>query len=183
VRPLAVLAGALVVALAACGGGGGGGGSSPPTVPMPRFTFTPAGSAGPGSLAFATGSGSTSSTLRLDLVANQAVDLYAVSFDLVFPAQTVRFDVASEGVFLSASGAVSTSFQVFESEAGRLVVGLSRLGNVAGAAGSGTLLTLELGAVAAGTGTLAFEDAHAYDSSGDEISAASFVGGTVTYTP
>lgn len=150
---------------------------------MPTFTFASGGGAGAGSLALATGSGSTSSRLRLDLAANQATDLYGISFDLVFPAQTVQFDTASEGVFLSASGAVATSFQVFQSEPGRLVVGLSRLGNVDGVAGSGTLLTLELVPVAAGTGALSFEDAHAYDSAGDEISAATFVGGTVTYTP
>jgi len=183
VRSLAAVAGAFVLALAACGGGGGGGGGTPPTAPMPRFSFTPAGAAGAGSLALTTGSGSTSSQLRLDLVATEAVDLYGVSFDLVFPTQTVRFDAASEGVFLSAAGGVATSFQVFESEPGRLVVGLSRLGGVAGIAGSGTLLTLQFGPVAAGSGALAFEDARAFDSDGDEISAARFVGGTVTYTP
>lgn len=182
-RVLSVVAGALLVALAACGGGGGGGGGTPPTVPMPRFTFTPGGAAGAGSVALSTASGSTSSLLRLDLVATQATDLYGVSFDLAFPAQTVRFDSATEGVFLSAAGAVPTSFQVFVSEPGRLVVGLSRLGDAAGVSGTGTLLTLQFGAVAAGSGTLAFEEARAFDSAGDQIAAARFVGGTVTYTP
>lgn len=172
----------LFVAFAACGGGGGGGGGTP-TAPPPQLAFTPASSGGAGSIALATAAGSSSSTLRLDLVANGAADLFGVSFELVYPTQPVLFVAATEGTFLSSGGMVPTTFQLLETEPGRLLVGLSRLGDVAGAEGTGTLLTLELSAVAAGSGAVSFEDARAFDSAGDEIAGTTFSGGTVTYTP
>ncbi len=147
------------------------------------MTYTPASSGGAGSLALATAAGSSSSTLRLDLVATGVVDLFGASFDLVYPTQPVAYVAATEGAFLSSSGAVATTFQVLETEPGRLLVGVSRLGAVAGATGTGTLLTLEFSAVAAGSGAISFEAARAFASDGDEIAATIFVGGTVAYTP
>jgi hypothetical protein len=181
-RAPAIAALGLAVA-AACGGGGGGGGGGGPTPPVARFAFTPASSGAAGTLALASGSGSTLATLRLDLLANQVAGLYAVGFDLTYPNATMRFAAATEGTFLNAGSTATTSFQVLETQPGRLVVGLSRLGPAAGVSGSGTVMSFEFTAVAAGSGALAFADAQGYDAAGRPLSNVGFAGGSVVYQP
>src|SRR5580693_7865842 len=109
--------------LAACGGGGSGGGT--PTGPT---------------------------TLVLDVHAGAVTDLYGVAFNLTYPKQVLQFAGATEGTFENAAGSVNTAFQVTESPAGTLVVAVSRLGAVAGASGSGTLVTLRFTSTASGSG-------------------------------
>ncbi len=172
----------LAAALVACGGGGGGGGGGP-TVPTSRLTFAPSSVAGPGSIALSTGAGSSTAALRLDLVATGVAGLYGVAFDLTYPNAVLRFAAATEGPFLSGGGAAATSFQLFESSPGRLVVGISRLGPVGGVDGSGVLLSLELRPVAQGGGSVGFALPRALDASGREISGLSWIGGSVEYVP
>lgn len=165
------------VVAVACGGGGGGGGG--PTQPTPGITYAPSNASANLVLAEAAGSGAT--TLRLDLRAQQVTGLYGVAFDLVYPSALFTFSSVTEGPFL---GGVATSLQVEEAGAGRLVVGLSRLGAVGGVSGGGTLLTVELRSRGtAGTGVLAFERNTAFDAAGKAIAGVGWSGGSATVVP
>jgi len=175
-RALAVLA---VLVLAACGGGGGGGGGTPtqptpPPPPPPGITFTAAGVAGANSLALANGSGTTATNMVLELRANQVTDLYGVAFDLAYPSAQLQFARVTAGPLLSG-GAVQASV----TSPGTLVVGGTHLGNVPGANGSGVVLTLELTAVAAGSGSFTFSRNSALSSSGQTIAGVTWVAGSV----
>lgn len=170
----------LVVVGSACGGGGGGGGG-PTQPPLPTLVYTPAAAAANGSVALVRANGADPTTLVLEVRVREVAGLYGAAFDLTFPETILRFDVASEGTFLSAGGA-ATAFQVAPAGAGRLVVGISRLGNTAGvASGEGLLLTLRFTAIAAGTGNLAFSANRVYDSAGGAL-AAQWLAGSVTVT-
>jgi hypothetical protein len=162
----------------ACGGGGGGGGGGP-TQPTPGISYAP--SNGSANLALVEAAGSGATTLRLDLRAQQVTGLYGVAFDLVYPSDLFTFGSVTEGSFLAGA---TTSLQVEETGAGRLVVGLSRLGAVGGVSGNGTLLTVELRSRgSAGTGALAFEKNSAFDGAGKAIAGVSWSGGSATVVP
>jgi hypothetical protein len=172
-----IVAGVLFVFAAACGGGGGG----TPTQPQPSLTFTAAGTAGPASISLVQAAGSTSTRLRLTVHAEQLSGVFGVAFDLVYPGNAIRFDTASQGTYL---GGVSTSFQVTEPTAGRLVVGISRLGPVAGVSGSGDLATLEfVSRGIAGTDTLTFQANTVYDATAKPIAGVTWLGGSATVVP
>jgi cohesin domain-containing protein len=174
------LAGALLLALvAACGGGGGGGPTQPPPPPPPGITFTAAGTAPANSVTLGSGTGGTATTLVLEVRASQVANLYGVSFDLQYPATVLRYDGATEGTLLNANGTVATSLQVVESPAGTLVVGFTRLGTAGGLSGSGTLLSFNFSARAAGTGPFTFVAPTGVDPSGQALAGLSFAAGAV----
>jgi hypothetical protein len=168
----------LALAVAAhldCGGGGRGGGGGGPTVPPTAtpppasITFTPTGTGGVNSLSLTRVSGDQSSIV-LSLEATSVSDLYGVAFDLRYPAAALAFDDATEGSFLDQNGTVDTSLQVAESPSGTLLIGLSRLGQVAGRTGTGSLLRLEFTRRATGSGDLTFANNQAVNANGSVIS-------------
>lgn len=171
---------ALIVAVAlACGGGGGGGGGgptepTPPPPPPPGIVFTAQGTAGANTLFLASGAATTATTLILELRANQVTDLYGVAFDLTYPSTQLQFVRVTPGPLL-ANGAA----QAAAGGTGTLIVGGTRLGNVAGATGSGVVLTLEFTAVAAGTGSFAYARNSALDSDGDTVTGLAWLAGSV----
>ena len=173
----ALASGLLMLALAACGGGGGGGGPTEPTPPTPGIVFTPQGTATANSISLASGTGTTANTLILEVRATQVTDLYGVAFDLAFPSAQLQFTRATAGALLSGG-----SVQAVASAPGTLVVGGTHLGNVAGANGSGVLMTLEFSAVAAGQGSFAFSRNSAFDSHGMAMTGVGWVAGSVTVT-
>jgi hypothetical protein len=179
----------------ACSGGGGGSPSEPsptPTVtatvtPLPTPTPTPtpgggpsitftAASTGPG-LVLAQGAATTANSLTVELRAAQVTGLYGVAFDLDYPTAALSFTSASAGTFLGSSGQVS--MQVAESPPGHLVVGVTRLGQVAGVDGSGVVLQLVFTPVAAGSGPVTVSRNSAFASTGNVINL-SWGAGTVT---
>jgi hypothetical protein len=171
---------ALVLALTACNGGGGGGGGGPtqptPTPPpQASLVFTPQGGAGTG-VSLAAGAGSTASTLILEVRANSVNDLYGVAFDLSYPANLVQYVGTTQGPLLAGG-----TLQVAPGT-GTVVVGLSNLGPVPGATGSGVLMTLEFRAAGAGQGTFSFSRNVAVDSAGQSINGLSWGTGTVQVT-
>jgi len=163
----------LAIAVAAslrCGGGGGGGGGGGPTVPatptpIPTITFTPSGTGGANSLAL-TRVSSDQNSIVLSLEVTSINELYGVAFDLRFPAGALAFDRVTEGTYLDQNGAVDTSLQVTEMPSGTLVVGLSRLGQVGGRTGTGSLLQIEFDRRAAGSGDLIFAENAAFNALG-----------------
>jgi hypothetical protein len=179
-RLLAALAcGLPLLALAACGGGGGGGPTAPtpPPPPPPGIVFTAQGSATANSLSLASGAGTTATTLILEVRAAQVTDLYGVAFDLAYPSGQLQFTRAMAGAMLAGG-----SVQAVASTPGTLVVGGTHLGNVAGADGSGVVMTLEFSAVAAGQGSFAFSRNSAFDSHGTAMTGVTWVAGSVTVT-
>lgn len=173
--------GLLLLVLAACNGGGGGGGGPTqptPTPPpsQPSLVFTPQGGGGSG-ISLAAGAASTASTLILEVRANSVTDLYGVAFDLAYPANLLQFVRATQGPLLAGG-----TLQVASGTAGNLVVGLSNLGPVPGASGSGVLLTLEFRASGAGQGPFSFARNVAVNSAGQSINGLSWGTGTVRVT-
>ncbi len=183
-RALSAAALLLLAALLAleigCGGGGGGGGPTQPAAPT--LTFVPDGAAGASSVALQNASGTSVTTLTLQLNAQQVANLYGVAFDLTYPATVLHFIDAAQGSLLGGGGA-PVSLQVSEVSSGHLVVGLSRLGNVGGvASGTGVLLSLRFQVNAAGSGLFAFSRSACYDPSASPIAGVQWIGGTVTTT-
>lgn len=165
-----------------CSGGGGGPTSPPPpTVPPSGISFSPDSSAGPNSIYLSSGGGS-GSTFILDVDTQSVTDLYGVSFLLTYPDNLISFRKNSEleGTFLSESGSVDTDLQVSQRQPGEITVGISRLGEVPGATGSGNLLSLEFGRKAAGSGSIQMTDHDALDSFGEVQIDVTWIGGSVT---
>lgn len=166
----------VVVLVSACGGGGGG---STPSEPTTGTFFTSAGGGGPNAISLAqVSSTSSTTTLVLRVEARQVPDLYGVAFDLTFPGDLLSFEGASEGAVLG-SGGVETSLQVAESGGARIVVGLSRLGDVPGVDADGGLLDLTFRVSGAGTGTVTFARQSAFDADGESIAGVSWSGGSL----
>jgi hypothetical protein len=181
---LAVPAALALLALA-CGGGGGGGGPTAPTptptptpTPSPSIVFTAQGTPGVNAIFLASGAATTATTLVLEVRANQVTDLYGVAFDLSYPSALLQFSRATAGPLLGSSGSV----QAVVSTPGTLVVGGSHLGAVAGATGSGIVLSLEFTATAAGQGSFAFARNSAFASTGQTLSGTSWLAGSVQVT-
>ncbi|HEX7183335.1 MAG TPA: cohesin domain-containing protein [Thermoanaerobaculia bacterium] len=176
VRRTLVLALTFLLALtAACGGGGGGGGPTEPPPPPPPTRgvfFTPQASPGSG-ISLASVASADPTTLILEVRANSVTDLYGLAFDLRYPGNLLQLVRTTQGPFLSG-GTVQSS-----QGPGLLIMGISRLGDVAGATGSGVLLTLEFRATAAGEGSFTFEQNTAVSSSGQPLSGLTWSTGTV----
>lgn len=180
---LAAVAAALALgSLAACGGGGGGGSTPPTQPPTASITYTPAATSGTNFIHVTGTSGAGGRTLTLEVRAEGVSDLYGVAFDLGFPSAALRFDGSGEGSFLDGGGAFQTSLQVVESAPGNLVIGVTRLGDVAGADGSGLLLTLSFSSVASGAGPIGLSQRQAYDSAGAAQSEVRWFGGSLSVT-
>ena len=180
--PLRLLASSVGLLLLACSGGGGDGGSPtvPPMPPPPApIGFTPSGTGGAESLALTEGPGTGRDSLFLSLEGTAVVDLYGIAFDLTFPSNLLNFVGVTEGAFLSGGGSVDTSLQVAQNPPGTLVVGLSRLGQVAGRSGTGSLLSIEFSRAQAGQGSFGFVNNQGFDSTGAAIATLQWSGGTV----
>jgi hypothetical protein len=165
--------------LLACGGGGGGGGGGPtaPPPPQPGIVVTPGAAPSPG-VSIASGAGTTASTLVLEIRASSVTDLYGVAYDLRYPSNILQLVQASSGTFLGNA----TLQSVPGTGSGLVLVGLSKLGAVSGASGSGVLMTLEFRAIAAGEGSFSFEQNSAISSAGQPITGFGWAAGTVRVT-
>ncbi len=186
VKPLAALFLAALV-LDGCGGGGSnGGGGTPPPTPTPPPTaasiqFTPTSTPGAATIHLARGAGSTTTTLQLEVRANQMTGLYGVTFDLGYPAALLNYTTFTPGDFF-ASGNGDPSIQVFESPDGNLVIGATLLGNQGGISGSGVILTLQLAAAAGGSGPITFSSQDALAFNGNSLFGVSWFAGSVQVT-
>jgi hypothetical protein len=172
---------AVVLLGVGCGVGvGGGGGPTEPPPPPSGVTFTPSADAGANTIHLAKGTNNVANRFVLDVRASQVNDLYGVSFDLQYPSALLRWvsGGTGEGSFLGSKG--STELIVEEGGQGVLIVGHSLLGEVEGATGSGTLLSLEFEPITAGSGTLALSRSDAVNSFGDVMTEVKWIGGSVT---
>lgn len=160
-----------VCMVAACGGGGGGGSPTspppPPPPPPPGATVTSDVAASANTVSLRAGTGA-SGQLSLEVVATDIPDVYGLSFDLSYPTSLLRFVEGSEGEFLSGSGAVDTSLQVFQSN-GQLIIGHSRLGSEGGTSGTGVVLRLVFDTIGTGDGRLTFTNTSGVDANGEVL--------------
>ena len=153
--------------LLACESGGGS-----PTAPVSPVTtggvsFLPA---SPNDAAIALRGGASGSALEIEVYAVGVDDLYGLSFELQFPADLLRYESHGQGVF--------PNVEVTETAAGRLLVGATHLGPVAGLSGGGAVVVARFAAIANGTGRFDFSGEEAFDSFGDRL-ALNWHGGTV----
>jgi hypothetical protein len=179
---LALLLGlVLVCTTAACGGGGGGGGGGPTVPPPPArmISWTPDAEPGDDVIYLDVRDLSNPDAFVLQIRARRVSDLYGVAFDLVYPSNMMTFDADAftEGDFFS-DGGFDTLLEVSERDRGRIVIGLSRVGEVRGRSTGGLLLSLPFATTANGTSDLAIESEHGYDSDGVPMSLT-WLGGTV----
>ena len=165
----------LLLALTACGGGGGGGGPTLPPPPTKGIVFTASGSGAAG-ITLAQAASSDPNTLLLEVRANTVTDLYGVAFDLHFPTAVLRYVTATPGTFISGT------VQTVEGAGGVVIVGVSKLGAVSGASGSGVLVTLQFQGSATGTGLFSFARNTAVNYSGQTLSSLAWSAGSVNVT-
>lgn len=176
--PLAALV--LSAGLAACGGGGGGGSpTEPPPPATPAVAFTAAGGSTANSITVAQGAGTNGTTLELEIRANSVQDLYGLAFDLEYPSNLLRFESSANAAGFLDSGGAQASYVSSLARAGLLVVGYTRLGQVAGVSGSGLLARIRFTAIATGSGTVRFARNSAYSSQGAVMANVTWSGGTV----
>jgi len=100
-----------------------------------------------------------------------ARDIGHAPFHVSFDPQVLRFERGDEGPFLSSDGTPTAFFAAPTSDGAAVVVGLSRLGRIAGASGAGVLCTLHFVAVGPGSAELAFASAKLRDSANDIVPA------------
>ena len=101
-------------------------------------------------------------------------EIYGIGFDLVFDGAVVAFEPgAVEGGLLNQDGeATSLIANVDATDAGRVIVALTRLGQVGGVQAAGSqepVVTLMLRAAAPGSTTVSFENAIVIDPAGTPI--------------
>ncbi len=105
----------------------------------------------------------------MDINVKDAVDLYGAGFDVTFDTGLIRVVEVREGTFLK-EGATQTSFlKQIDNQQGRVVMGITRLGQVSGVNGSGTLATVVFKPISTGTATLRLSNIILQDSSFDSI--------------
>ena len=115
-------------------------------------------------------------------------DVYGVAFDLNYDPAVVQFQsISVAGSVLSGTAAV-TGFRNSAVDNGKLVVGISKSGQVAGESGQGKVATITFKALAAGSTQLTFKDPHLVNSSGKFLVgwpwyAATLQKANVTVTP
>jgi hypothetical protein len=107
-----------------------------------------------------------------------AADVGHVPFHVLFDPGFLRFEYGEEGPFLSSDGNQSAFFAAETNSGNTVVVGLSRLGPIAGINGNGTLCVLHFTAVGSGYASLTFSSATVRDSS-NKVIAATFQATTI----
>ena len=108
--------------------------------------------------------------LEVEVYAAGVEDLYGLAFDLLYPANLLRYEATSGGVL--------PSLEAREAEAGRLIMGSTHLGEVTGLTGGGTVAVIRFTAIGNGSGGIDFSDQEAFDSYG-EVLTLNWQGGTV----
>lgn len=131
----------------------------------------------------ATGTVRAGSTVTVDIRISRSHDVGSVPFTLHYDPAILEFLPASpvEGGFLRRNGAATSFLATAPSgtRSGTIVVGLSRLGQTAGAGGKGTLCRLTFRARAPGIAAVRFGRGAVLDPSARPM-AAVFTGATLT---
>jgi hypothetical protein len=177
-RCAALLLGSVALVLLSCGGD-----SDSPTDPSatPVIFFTADGTASARSFSLRRGSGTSGTHLQLELVATDVTNVHSLDFVLALPTNVARLETQRQGSFLTQNGvnAVLIAFPLPAPFNGVLISD-NRPPGAAGVSGSGVVMTLELEAVANGSGRIDLEAPEASDPQNRPISGLTWIGGTVT---
>ncbi|HLF85741.1 MAG TPA: cohesin domain-containing protein [Nitrospiria bacterium] len=155
-----------------------GGGSNNSTTELPPAQSTTKVLVSP-----ASGNVSNGTTFTRTVEVQNIKNGFFTAFDLTYDPAIIEFVDATEGVLLNQNGAAQTFFQVALENGGqgRVVVGLTRLGQIGEVSGSGTLLTLSFKAVGTGTAILAFSNPKGFKSmSNQDLTIDAWENGTIT---
>ena len=164
------MAATVVATVSLLGCESGGGSPTAPAIPATTrgVSFSPA---TPNDPAIALRGSADGATLEIEVYAVGVDDLYGLSFELRFPADLLRYESHGRGVF--------PSLEAREAAAGRLLVGATHLGPVAGLAAGGAIVVAHFTAIANGDGRFDFSGEEAFDSFGDRLTL-NWHGGTVS---
>lgn len=94
----------------------------------------------------------------LSIQADQTRDLYSAPFYLQYDPQVIELISLTEGKFLNQDGKPTAFIYSVDPDTGRVIVGLSRLGEVGGVSGSGALASATFRAKKPGTALLTFQN-------------------------
>jgi|GEM_PF-1744053 len=94
-------------------------------------------------------------------------DVYGVGFDLNYDSSKIRFQSITLTGGILEGDSVITAFRNSSTENGKLVVGISKNGQVSGEDVYGKIATISFQAVGAGSTEITFSDPHMLDSAGD----------------
>ncbi|MFH1860018.1 MAG: cohesin domain-containing protein, partial [bacterium] len=118
-------------------------------------------------------------TFTVIIDAKGAIDLYGASLDIIFDPDRLRVIESTEGGFLRQA-TISTSFlSKIDNEQGRVIMGISRLGQVSGVTGSGSLVAITMKAKSAGTTTLRLANMVMQDSAFDTLEVVPLTSTTI----
>ncbi|MBI5787606.1 MAG: hypothetical protein HZA78_01955 [Candidatus Schekmanbacteria bacterium] len=110
-------------------------------------------------------------------------DLYAASFDLTYDPAVLQFsDPVTEGNFLNQDGQPTSLLATDDPASGKLIVGISRLGDVSGISGAGNLATVCFKVVGdyCSSSAISFTEAVLETPVQDGEISATWNGGTIT---
>ena len=115
-------------------------------------------------------------------------NVYGVAFDLNYDPAVLQFQQISLTWSVLSGTAAVTGFRNSAVDNGKLVVGISKSGQVAGESAQGKVATITFKALAAGSSQITFKDPHLVDSTGKFLVGWPFYGATlqkanVTVTP
>jgi len=153
----------------------------PPPPQDPEITFTPAnGNPGANTVSLQLNA-STGNRLDLDVRLTSVDNVSSMAFDLVFNPAVLSYVSFTEGTFFNADGE-TVSILVDENPAGRLIVGVARLGDVGGVSGTGVALTLTFNGAGNGGSALGFESSSLLDPDLDAVEGVQWFGGDAAVT-
>jgi len=96
--------------------------------------------------------------ITLTVLVERIEQLYSSPFHLTYNPSLLELIKVSEGDFLKKDGKETAFFQANNSEAGQVVIGLSRLGQVGGVTGSGILATFTFRSKSSGVGKFSIKE-------------------------
>jgi len=101
--------------------------------------------------------------VALTVSVSQIEQLYSAPFYLSYNPALLELIKVSQGDFLKHDGQQTAFFHTDHPEMGRVIIGYSRLGQVDGISGSGTLTTLTFRAKTSGVGSFFIQEAEFRD--------------------
>jgi general secretion pathway protein D len=101
--------------------------------------------------------------ITLNLVAQNAADLFSTNLQIDFDASKVRLADAVRGALLSSDGQDLVFSKNIQNDSGRATISIARFPGAGGVSGGGVLLRLELEAASAGTSTLRISSVEAHN--------------------
>ncbi len=102
--------------------------------------------------------------VSLTIQVREAKNLFGAPFYLLYDPHLLQVVKVSEGDFLKKDGKKTAFLHKVDKQKGRIIVGLSRLGNVTGVNGNGTLVSVRFKATLAGRAALSFQKVDFKDS-------------------